>query len=595
MALYDTPPPIDTTTGRIPPYRQVMEQDNDGVWKVKFEYVAQAPATSGTFGSITGTTQTDINQMLTTPQTELYGVPDYTPTTGTTGTTGTTATAPITTPTITGPGGPSGGGGGGEGRAGGAHSQSNAPSMDVSTMSTADLMSALNPSLAHRLGISLVTGMLPGWGQVAVAIGTMGWNNMMQSELDRRFSAANQTPPSMRNQPTSTTGASTTGASTTGTPTTGTSTAGGYTHPGMADVAGPTAAEAASRAHAQAVAQGVYGTQTYRDFSQMRESGGYVSPSSVSNTSMMGPQAEATSQSRGPQTGPGGTSGTGYGAPGNFGAANAAAQAMGYAGAVGNTNPRTGVRTAVTDGDGNPIGWGERDDAGDGDGDADGSAPGTGSGSMGPAGGAQSGGPPGARGGPAGGASSGGNYGGNTGPGAAPAGGHHGSGSSSGGAPGTGSGAAGPAGGASNSGPGAAPAGGHHGAGSTGTGGTGAGPGTGQRVICTELYRQGLMPREDWKLDLWYTQNYLSRQHIIGYWYYAIPMVKIMRKNKLVTNIWRHIAVNRTQDIKWRLGKGKFNLLGRLYSTVLETTANILGHFVKEKDYTVLYKGERQW
>ena len=115
------------------------------------------------------------------------------------------------------------------------------------------------------------------------------------------------------------------------------------------------------------------------------------------------------------------------------------------------------------------------------------------------------------------------------------------------------------------------------------------------RVICTELYRQGLMPREDWKLDLWYTQNYLTDQHIIGYWYYAIPTVKIMRKNKLVTNIWKHIAINRTQDIKWRLSKGKFNLLGRLYSIVLETGASILGQFVKEKDYTVLYKGENQW
>tara|TARA_Y100001937_G_scaffold127834_1_gene201291 strand:- start:517 stop:2070 length:1554 start_codon:yes stop_codon:yes gene_type:complete len=117
----------------------------------------------------------------------------------------------------------------------------------------------------------------------------------------------------------------------------------------------------------------------------------------------------------------------------------------------------------------------------------------------------------------------------------------------------------------------------------------------GGRVICSELYRQGLIPKEDWRLDLWYTQNYLSRKHIIGYWYYAIPMVKIMRKNKLVTNIWKHIAINRTQDIKWRLDTGKFNLLGRIYSIVLETTANILGHFVKEKDYTVLYKGEIQW
>jgi len=118
---------------------------------------------------------------------------------------------------------------------------------------------------------------------------------------------------------------------------------------------------------------------------------------------------------------------------------------------------------------------------------------------------------------------------------------------------------------------------------------------SGGRVICSELYRQGLIPKEDWRLDLWYTQNYLNRKHIVGYWYYAIPMVKIMRKNKLVTNIWKHIAINRTQDIKWRLGTGKFNLLGRIYSIVLETTANILGHFVKEKDYTVLYKGEIQW
>ena len=125
------------------------------------------------------------------------------------------------------------------------------------------------------------------------------------------------------------------------------------------------------------------------------------------------------------------------------------------------------------------------------------------------------------------------------------------------------------------------------------SGGSTGGGGGGGRVICTELYRQGFMTKEDWVLDLWYTQNYLSRRHIIGYWYYAIPMVKIMRKNKLITNIWKHIAINRTQDIKWRLNKGKFNLLGRVYSIALETTANILGYFVEEKDYKILYKGER--
>ena len=79
-------------------------------------------------------------------------------------------------------------------------------------------------------------------------------------------------------------------------------------------------------------------------------------------SSSIGETGIAGDQSEGPQTGPGGTSGTGYGAPGNFGAANAAAQAMGFAGAVGNTNPNTGVKSAVTSKKtGLPIGYGKQD------------------------------------------------------------------------------------------------------------------------------------------------------------------------------------------------------------------------------------------
>lgn len=81
--------------------------------------------------------------------------------------------------------------------------------------------------------------------------------------------------------------------------------------------------------------------------------------SGMLGTSDLGPQAEAVGQDRGPQTGPGGPEGTGYGAPGNFGAANAAAQAMGFAGAVGQTDPNTGVVSAVTDREGNPVGYGQ--------------------------------------------------------------------------------------------------------------------------------------------------------------------------------------------------------------------------------------------
>ena len=102
-------------------------------------------------------------------------------------------------------------------------------------------------------------------------------------------------------------------------------------------------------------------------------------------------------------------------------------------------------------------------------------------------------------------------------------------------------------------------------------------------VICTELYRQKLMSKEDCRLSWNFTINNFSSTHINGYWYWAVPMTKIMKKNKLVTKLWNHIMSNRTKDIKWRLNKGKFNLLGRLYSILIENGSYTIGKLIKNK------------
>ena len=102
-------------------------------------------------------------------------------------------------------------------------------------------------------------------------------------------------------------------------------------------------------------------------------------------------------------------------------------------------------------------------------------------------------------------------------------------------------------------------------------------------VICTELYKQNLMSREDHKLSWNFTINNFSETHINGYWYWAVPMVKLMKKNKLVTKFWNHVMSNRTKDIKWRLKKGKFNLLGRLYSILIENGSYVIGKIIKDK------------
>lgn len=102
-------------------------------------------------------------------------------------------------------------------------------------------------------------------------------------------------------------------------------------------------------------------------------------------------------------------------------------------------------------------------------------------------------------------------------------------------------------------------------------------------VICTELYKQNLMSKEDHRLSWDFTINNFSQTHINGYWYWAVPVVKLMKKNKLVTKFWNHVMSNRTKDIKWRLNKGKFNLLGRLYSILIENGSYIIGKIIKDK------------
>ena len=83
------------------------------------------------------------------------------------------------------------------------------------------------------------------------------------------------------------------------------------------------------------------------------------SPRSAPASSTQGRSPRSSPASTGQGRSPRGP--VGYGAPGNFGAANAAAQAMGFAGAVGNVNPNTGVRSAVTSKKtGKPIGYGKK-------------------------------------------------------------------------------------------------------------------------------------------------------------------------------------------------------------------------------------------
>ena len=70
MALYDNPPSVDPATGRLPSYKQVLQQDPaTGVYKIKYEYTQ----VSQRFAGLQSPAEI-LNKQLTTPVTTFPGI-----------------------------------------------------------------------------------------------------------------------------------------------------------------------------------------------------------------------------------------------------------------------------------------------------------------------------------------------------------------------------------------------------------------------------------------------------------------------------------------------------------------------------------------
>lgn len=109
------------------------------------------------------------------------------------------------------------------------------------------------------------------------------------------------------------------------------------------------------------------------------------------------------------------------------------------------------------------------------------------------------------------------------------------------------------------------------------------------RVICNELLRQGLMTRRQVLLDYKFTEEHLSEQHVRGYHFWAIGVVKRMRQGKGV-GFWKHIATHRANEIEYIYGKRETpDYLGKVYRRIFEPTCWLIGAFCQQKDHTVLY------
>jgi len=106
---------------------------------------------------------------------------------------------------------------------------------------------------------------------------------------------------------------------------------------------------------------------------------------------------------------------------------------------------------------------------------------------------------------------------------------------------------------------------------------------TGGSVICSELYRQNLISKEDYKIHWDYTMNKWTKDELKGYWVWAMPTAKKMKTNKWLTKFWLHIMKYKIQYVKYTLGKAKFTLKGYIYNSLVEQISLLTSKFIVNK------------
>ena len=96
------------------------------------------------------------------------------------------------------------------------------------------------------------------------------------------------------------------------------------------------------------------------------------------------------------------------------------------------------------------------------------------------------------------------------------------------------------------------------------------GGGGGGKIICTELCEQGYITKEVLDLDYRHSDNNMDLATKVGYWKWATPIVNLMRKSNIFTQIVRPFGVAWANEMAHREEPKKYkgNLLGKFLMLV---------------------------
>jgi len=118
----------------------------------------------------------------------------------------------------------------------------------------------------------------------------------------------------------------------------------------------------------------------------------------------------------------------------------------------------------------------------------------------------------------------------------------------------------------------------------------GGGGGGGGKVICTELHRQGRISDEVYASDHAVGLRMATEQPnvVSGYHLWAIPVVKLMQKSKLVTKVVEPFGKAWANEMHYQeTGEGKGSTLGRLIISIGVPLCGAIGNLKGKEGLTV--------
>jgi hypothetical protein len=102
--------------------------------------------------------------------------------------------------------------------------------------------------------------------------------------------------------------------------------------------------------------------------------------------------------------------------------------------------------------------------------------------------------------------------------------------------------------------------------------------GEGSKVICGELHRQGLMSDEVYQGDLDYQEKYVDEHTKDGYLLWAIPVSRLMRRSRVMTQVARPFATAWAEEMAYRAnGTGSGNVFGAIILLTIAPICTLVG------------------